>query len=201
MSILERKQWQRKNVRIQIMNAALSLVRKDGWQAVSMRKIAEIIDYTPPVIYAYFRSKERLLLELSRMGFLKLARAMRKEAKDASTHQEKLERMWMAYWEFACKEEAFCQLMFGIGPSCRINPFDVAEVDGISEIVIPVIKQMYLNSTLQGSNAECIYNACWSMTHGLIALNFLNRALPNQLNKQLLLHAIRSISKAELLEL
>ena len=71
----------KEETRIKILEAALQIVKEDGWQALSMRKIADVIEYTAPIIYEYFANKEAILLELTRKGYLMLSRDLQ-EAKD-----------------------------------------------------------------------------------------------------------------------
>src|SRR5437588_10347510 len=91
----------KEETRINILDAALQIVKDEGWQALSMRKIADIIEYTAPIIYEYFSNKEAILLELTRKGFLILSKDLQ-EAKDKHRLPAKqLEAMWLAYWNFA----------------------------------------------------------------------------------------------------
>src|SRR3954463_6179375 len=87
--------------RTNILAASIDIVKEEGWQALSMRKIADKIEYTAPIIYEYFANKEAILLELTRKAYLKLAKELR-EAKEAHfTPAGQLEAMWLAYWNFA----------------------------------------------------------------------------------------------------
>jgi AcrR family transcriptional regulator len=74
----------KEETRANILDAALRIVKEEGWQALSMRKIADKIEYTAPIIYEYFSNKEAILLELNRQGYLKLAKEL-SEAKEAHT--------------------------------------------------------------------------------------------------------------------
>ena len=74
----------KEETRINILDASLQIVKEDGWQALSMRKIADVIEYTAPIIYEYFSNKEAILRELTRKGFLILGRDM-KAAKEKNT--------------------------------------------------------------------------------------------------------------------
>ena len=69
MGITERKLRQREEVRASILAAASKLVEKEGWQALSIRKIADAIEYSAPVIYDHFENKDALLLEFTKRGF------------------------------------------------------------------------------------------------------------------------------------
>ncbi len=69
MGSKQRRQRERQELRQAILAAARDIAAREGWQAVTIRKVAEAIEYTPPIIYEYFASKEALLFELLREGF------------------------------------------------------------------------------------------------------------------------------------
>ena len=59
----------KEETRINILDASLQIVKEEGWQALSMRKIADVIeDYTAPIIYEYFRTKTLSYWKLTRKG-------------------------------------------------------------------------------------------------------------------------------------
>ncbi len=83
MSVKERRERQKQAVRESILTAAGKIAREEGWSAVTVRRAAEVIEYTPPIIYEYFANKAALLGELQAKGFALLAAAVR----EASTHE------------------------------------------------------------------------------------------------------------------
>jgi len=74
MGSKERIQRIKDENRTNILDAALQIVKEEGWQALSMRKIADIIEYTAPMIYEYFANKDAILNELANQGYLLLAK-------------------------------------------------------------------------------------------------------------------------------
>ena len=58
MGIAERKLRQKEEMKSSILDAAWKLVQQDGWQSLSIRKIADAIEYSVPVIYYHFENKE-----------------------------------------------------------------------------------------------------------------------------------------------
>jgi AcrR family transcriptional regulator len=68
MGIRERHTRERENVRSAILTAARSLFLAQGYANVSMRKIAEQIEYSPGAIYSYFASKEDIFFALAEEG-------------------------------------------------------------------------------------------------------------------------------------
>src|SRR5690242_2367885 len=96
-----RRERERQNLRQSILRAAADIAAAEGWQAVTIRKIAEMIEYTPPVIYEHFASKEAILLEVKREGFNQLV-AMTQEAQaQASNPLDAVMKTVAAYCEFA----------------------------------------------------------------------------------------------------
>ena len=69
MGIKERQERDRETVRRAILDAARDLFVTEGFQNVSIRKIAERIEYSPAAIYSYFPSKDDIFFELAEEGF------------------------------------------------------------------------------------------------------------------------------------
>src|ERR1700761_5028468 len=78
MASKDRIQRLKDETRINILEASLQIVKEEGWQALSMRKIADAIEYTAPIIYEYFSNKEAILLELTKKGFSILTAQIKK---------------------------------------------------------------------------------------------------------------------------
>src|ERR1700761_4818932 len=104
----------KEETRINILDASLDIVKEEGWPALSMRKIADKIEYTAPIIYEYFSNKEAILQELTRMGYVKLAKQMEEAKSKFNEPEAQLEAMWMAYWNFAFAEKELYQVMYGV---------------------------------------------------------------------------------------
>src|SRR5204863_2023254 len=69
MGIKERQERDREAVRRAILDAARELFVTEGYQNVSIRKIAERIEYSPAAIYGYFASKDDIFFALAEEGF------------------------------------------------------------------------------------------------------------------------------------
>ncbi len=193
MASKDRKQRLKDDTRKNILDAAMRIGREEGWQALSMRKIADIIEYTPPVIYEYFANKEALMLELTKRGYLMLAKDT-KAAMDRHTLPEKqLEDMWLAYWNFAFAEKELYQLMFGIEINCCVwdNPLPEAEVP--ANMIWDVIGKL---TGLENPPEDLIckrYYTFWSVVHGLISINLVRQGVPDGVNEEVLKDAIAGI--------
>src|ERR1700740_387799 len=101
MGSKERIHRLKEQTRVNILDAAHDIVKEEGWPALSMRKIADKIEYTAPIIYEYFNNKDAILQELTRMGYVKLGAKMNEAATLSTDPAGQLEAMWLAYWNFA----------------------------------------------------------------------------------------------------
>ena len=69
MGVKERQEREREATARAILDAARELFVAEGYQNVSIRKIAEKIEYSPAAIYSYFPSKDDIFLALAEEGF------------------------------------------------------------------------------------------------------------------------------------
>ena len=76
----ERREREKEEVRAKILDAARELFVEEGYEAVTMRKIAAAIEYSPTAIYLHFRDKKAVINALCETDFLKLASRFRKIA-------------------------------------------------------------------------------------------------------------------------
>ncbi|MTH15836.1 TetR/AcrR family transcriptional regulator [Flavobacterium sp. LC2016-01] len=173
MGIIERKLRNRENIRNTILTAALEIVKKEGWHSLSMRKIAQIIEYTVPVIYEYFASKDALLNELTKTGFKRLAAVLQKARILEDQPGQKLKKMWTAYWDFAFAQSEFYQLMFGIDTHCCQEKVILDDDENPSKMFLSVLAEIQgVDASDQQVSSQ--YFAMWSAVHGLIAINMVN---------------------------
>ena len=84
-----------------ILSAARQLAEKEGFGAISIRKIAQKIDYTPSLIYHYFASKEEIVSVLLQQGYAKLAAALGAASNQANNPKSKLMAMTRAFLQTA----------------------------------------------------------------------------------------------------
>jgi AcrR family transcriptional regulator len=196
MGSKERIQRLKDENRIKILDASLQIVKEEGWQALSMRKIADIIEYTAPMIYEYFANKEAILAELAGKGYLILAKRVR-EAKENETIPEKqIEAMWLTYWQFAFEEKELYQLMFGIGTQCCEMEKSFKCFDSHAVLISNVIKEIMHDKNPSEEMICRKYFTYWSIIHGLISINLVNKGNGEETNQQVLKDAIYGITRS-----
>ena len=114
MGIRERQERDREAVRRAILDAARELFVSEGYTNVSIRKIAERIEYSPAAIYSYFPSKDDIFFELAEEGFRLLSDPARAGRADFTTLSplDRIRAMFWRLYEFSRDYPQYFALMF-----------------------------------------------------------------------------------------
>ncbi len=115
MGIKERQERDREAVRRAILDAARELFVNEGFQNVSIRKIAERIEYSPAAIYGYFASKDDIFFALAEEGFRLLGDPAAVRHDPQLQDAPPLERIRAVFWrlyEFSREQPQYFALMF-----------------------------------------------------------------------------------------
>jgi len=111
MGITERKNRNKQDLKQRILDAAKLLFTKHGYEATSIRKIANVIEFSPTTIYLYYRDKNDILYALHQEGFKMLGTSFNDLVK-ITDPLERLKAMGRAYLQFALDHSDFYELMF-----------------------------------------------------------------------------------------
>jgi AcrR family transcriptional regulator len=175
MGIAERKLRQKGEVKALILQAARQLVEKEGWQSLSIRKIADAIEYSAPVIYDHFENKEAILLEFTKCGFQHLNEELLKAKEQFGNPEQQIEAIAYAYWKFAFGNKEYYQLMYGLGiPGCETVK-QIPELATFTEIVLTPIRDLLTKSRNTTADPYLKLHTFWSTLHGLISINMLGK--------------------------
>lgn len=196
MGIAERRLRQKEEIRASILATAWQLVKEEGWQSLSIRKIAEAIEYSVPVIYDHFENKEAILLQFGKDGFGLLIKKMQQAKKKSTDPAEQLKVIADAYWNFAYKNKEYYQLMFGLGIACCETDKCIPEKSAFRELVMEPINAILANNSKKDVNACLKYHTYWSVIHGLISIKMISYSeIADELNKMVLDDAIEGFIK------
>ena len=173
MGSVERRTRARAETRQRILEAAREMFVEVGYEATTMRAIADRIEYTPTAIYHHFRNKEALLAELCALDFQALAAAFQKLSRIADPI-ERLRRCGLAYVEFGLQHPMQYQLMF----MTRKPPEVMKAIRGAdpSEDAYEFLRATCADVVATGRvrpeyrNVNELALMSWSALHGLLSL-------------------------------
>ncbi|MEO7910532.1 MAG: TetR/AcrR family transcriptional regulator [Roseiflexaceae bacterium] len=191
MGTKERRDRERQELRQAILAASREIAAREGWQAVSIRKVAERIEYSPPTIYEHFASKEALLLELMREGFRLLMERVQAGSSSAAAPEARIMAVALAYWNFAWDYPELYQVMHGLGgvPFAFDPEVDAAdnapnlsdpghfssEAKAVFQFTMDALKDLVGGGEQDCEQREASVHILWATLHGLVALTMAGR--------------------------
>lgn len=111
MGIAERKEREKEEVRHKILEAAHALFEAHGYENVTMRAVADAIEYSPTTIYHHFANKDALVEAVCFADYEKLTEAMQSQPLPANP-VERIRAMGRAYAAFGLKNPNHYRFMF-----------------------------------------------------------------------------------------
>jgi len=170
MGIAERRIRQKEEVRAAILSTAWQLVKKEGWQSLSIRKIADAIEYSVPVIYDHFKNKEAIVFEFAKEGIQLLAKKMMDAKSKHEKPEDQIRAMADAYWNFAFRNKEHYRLMFGLGmATCETGQCMMDKALFRTQLMEPIETLLARNKNTEAS--ACMkYYSLLSVMHGLVSI-------------------------------
>ena len=174
MGVTERREREKQELRQQILETAREMFAAEGYEAVTMRRIAEAIEYSPTAIYLYFKDKEELINELCHSDFRALAKEFQKIAQ-ISDPVERLKKTGLSYVEFGLAYPNHYRLMFMTQhpkPSSAMN-----EDKGNPEQDAYAFLKMVVNGCIAAgrfrdeyADVDATSQVLWAGVHGIVSL-------------------------------
>ena len=172
MGVKERRTREKEQLRRQILSAARELFVNEGYENVSMRKVADKIEYSPTTIYLYFQDKADLLDSVCKETLLDLLNTLEQLEKDKSDPVETLIKSGKAYVEFGLKYPQDYKLAFVIRPQFQ-SGLGLQE-GSVGERVFSYLRAMVFECIRQKVfrpvDVETTGQALWSAVHGVTLL-------------------------------
>jgi len=158
-----------------MLEAARAIALAEGWSNVTMRKIADRIEYSHAAIYDYFENKDVLLLELVHEGFRLLGADLKQARVQAHDPEEAMQLIAHGYLGFAWRYPELYRLMYGLdGVTFSISE---PEKEGlqIEDVVALTVKEVLDSHGWSTEHLADQVNILWGTAHGLVTLTLADR--------------------------
>jgi AcrR family transcriptional regulator len=176
MGVKERREREKSETRDKILDAARELFISEGYEGVSMRQVAEKIEYSPTAIYVHFADKEQLFHELCHEDFARLATVFQSAAMP-SNPVDRMREIGRTYVQFGTQYPNHYKLMFMTPhPATELDELDYEVKDNpesdayafLKHSVQQAIDAGYFRDELR--DADLISQTLWAAVHGVISL-------------------------------
>ncbi len=193
----ERREREKESLRAEILDAARELFVAEGYQNVSMRKIAERIEYSPTTIYLYFKDKSELLVQLCQETFGKLARAQEAIRRKHSDPLVSLREGCRAYIHFGLKHPNHYQVVFMIGleggPGASGYGFEGSMGERAFGYLRSAVAACVEQKQFRPVDVEITSQMIWAAIHGLTSLLITHRDFPWKSREKLINHLLDTL--------
>ncbi len=177
MGVKERREREKSETRDKILDAARELFVTEGYEGVSMRKVADKIEYSPTAIYVHFADKEQLFRELCHRDYARLAEVFQSSVIPTDPI-ERLRQIGAIYIDFGTHYPNHYKFMF-MTPHPPHQPDDVdREMMGNPEMDAYAFLKWAVQQAIDAGrfkeefcDAELVSQTLWASVHGVISLH------------------------------
>ena len=168
MGITERKERDKVEMRRKILDAARDLFARDGYEAVTMRAIAEAIEYSPTTIYNHFEDKDDVVKACCDEDFTQLLGALSLQQQPADP-VEAIRQLGRAYAAFGLQHPNHYRFMF-------LTPDKNHELDPDSPghrsfgLLQGTVARAVASGRFRTVDPDLAAQVLWSSLHGVVSL-------------------------------
>ena len=176
VGIIERKEREKAEMRRRIVDVAVKMIVEEGYEKVSIRNIADKIEYSPATIYLYYKDKDQLLYDVQTEAFATLASDFLTKI-TAEQPFKRLEQLAKAYVEFSRDHPELYDLMFIIKApmNALVEKEKWENGDPAYDALHHLMQECIDKKLVKFKEATIATLSVWGFAHGLISLHLRGR--------------------------
>lgn len=164
MSVTDRKTRQRAEREALIITVTREIAEREGWNAVTIRRLAEEIEYSQPVLYSHFQSRDAIVAAVALQGFGELVEALSRAAESAKSSDASIKSVAYAYLDFALSRPALYEAMFVLPSELLFAQSDTKpQMKAAFSVLVETVSPY-------GGVPEDMAETYWAALHGLSEL-------------------------------
>jgi AcrR family transcriptional regulator len=194
MATSDRRARHKASLRREILDTASSLFVEEGYRGVTMRRLAQKIEYSPTTIYLYFKDKQELLGAICDETFSQLSAELERLKQTPATPVAHLREGLRTYVEFGTSHPNHYLVTF-LQPREPSGDFGFEGSAGARAFshLREAVQQCAARGDLKTDRVETTAQALWAAVHGLTALLITMRGFPFVPRKALIDHTIDTL--------
>jgi AcrR family transcriptional regulator len=183
MGLKERQERDREQLRGRILDAARELFVAEGYRNVSIRKIAEKVEYSPAALYSYFPNKDAMFFALAEEGFRKLFEFTNDPAVTTAEPLSAIRNGFLRYYQFSREHPEYFDLMFVDRSVPKISRewerfgFVQQMIDEVRAVIKRGIDAGLFPSD---TNEDVAFHILWAAVHGPATVAVCDRLAPDE---------------------
>ncbi len=153
-----------------ILKTARQMAKASGWNAVSVRKIADQMCYKAPVIYEFFESREDLVAQVLIDGFEDLRKTISVTWKKQGSPKSSLVAVCLAYWKYANKNPEIYEAMGIFVGLKKSHGGLLKQAEGFCSEVSEILAEWAEAHSIKKFDPLQATEILWAHLHGLVSL-------------------------------
>lgn len=191
MGIVERRQIEKEAIRKKIIDATTEILVNEGYSSLSIRKIASKIEYSPSIIYHYFKDKAEVVTSVVEEGYGMILKRISEVPVDIENPEKSIENGLRAYIDLVIEvPEQFKAILMGdIGEiQQKINMLE----EGVSKeresigILCDEVALGIEKGKFRKMNVELTSQILWTSTYGLVSRLILEKNISQEQRERLI---------------
>ena len=172
MGSVERRERQKAEVRATVLRAARELVMREGFEALTMRKLAEAIEYSPAALYLHFENRDAIARALCLEGFEALLTRLG-PPNEEPVAARRLRALAVAYVGFGLEQPETYRLLFMTDPKYTSDIFRSPEDAGgrTFQVLVRLVEDLKAQGAVADTVAGVpLAEVLWGALHGVVSL-------------------------------
>src|SRR5713226_2218101 len=185
MGVKDRRARQKTLLRQQILDAARDLLVREGYEKLSMRRVAERIDYSPTAIYLHFKDKQELVSSLCDETFARLIRELETLPDECPDPVARLRKGMERYIAFGLKHPDHYLPAFVLPVPAHLDPKrkdDAMSSESSGMRAFAFLRECIADGVkarkLRKVDPDTAARAAWAGIHGITSLLIVHDAFP-----------------------
>lgn len=177
----------------EILYAARRLLITDGYEGLSMRKLAAKLNCQAPTLYYYYKNKTAITEELIEEGFRMLIEIDKTTAAKPISPFEKIEEFCRNYIEFAFQNPGYYFVMYSLKLDSDHLREKINEQERVlGSILLDIVKQGVEDGSVKVENPLLLITYTWSVLHGLV-MNLTSERMDSRFKDETLKESILKV--------
>jgi len=176
MGVIERRARDKEALRAKILDATSRLMVNEGLESVSIRRIAEQIEYSPATIYLYFKDKAELIDAICEELFGQMIEVLGAATANEADPLKRFRKGLRAYVEFGISHPNHYLAVFGVPMHAKepTPPSDSSESHRLGLEAFEILRRVIAGCIDQGvlppGDLDTTSHAAWMCMHGITSL-------------------------------
>lgn len=181
----ERQVRKQEEIRNIILEAARDIITHEGMKGLSIRKITNAIEYSPAIIYHYFKDKNEIVETIMEEGYKRILNSLKMVNRNEKQPENEIKEMYFNYIKAALdNQDEYMAIMLNDDPIIKqrtaILKKGISESSMTMRLLCDTLKSGIDQGRFAACDVELTAQIMWTSAFGLIIKLIIEKNIPEQ---------------------